>query len=232
MHPMSATDNVARRLLARIRRKYQTTIETLTFGELTLRFTRVADPDVVLDEIVQTQNSSHLPYWAELWESATGIASALAENPLGAHTRVLDLGCGMGLAGAVAAALGAKVLFVDVETPALLFARLNALPFDPAVRTRRLDWRVDHLGEQFDLILGADILYELQQWEFLDQFWKEHLADRGSLLLGEPGRQSGELFSPWIGERGWDLMETSQPIAPEKKPIRILRLTRRRAGDG
>ena len=78
--------------------------------------------------------------------------------------QVLDLGCGMGLAGTVAAALGAHVLFADLEPPALLFAALNSLPWRDRIRTRRTNWRTDDLGQQFPLILGADILYEKQQW--------------------------------------------------------------------
>src|SRR5882724_12050426 len=115
-------DQLARRrvrLLARIQRKYQTISETLHFGPLRLDFTRVADPDVVLDQIVVEEdrreklsgqrrdgNALHLPYWAGLWDSAFGIGLFLVKNP--PPGSVLDLGCGMGLAGTVAAAMGAR----------------------------------------------------------------------------------------------------------------------------
>ena len=115
---------------------------------------------------------------------------------------LLDLGCGMGLSGTAAAAAGGRVLFADLEPPALLFARLNSLPYGRRVRTRRVDWRTDRLGERFDRILGADILYERKQWDFLEPFWRAHLAPHGSVLLGEPGRKTGEMFVEWIAERG------------------------------
>src|SRR5262245_66037430 len=102
-----------------------------------------------------------------------------------ARANVLDLGCGMGLSGTAAAALGARVLFADLEAAALLFARLNSVPYRGRVRTRQTDWRRDNLGERFDLILGADILYERKQWENLEPFWRAHLAPSGSILLGE-----------------------------------------------
>jgi predicted nicotinamide N-methyase len=231
-------DGRYRRLLARIQRKYRTTTEDLDLGGLTLRFTRVAEPDRVLDEIVaeedrrekisgiRLQDPQHLPYWAELWESALGIAAVVTRMKLTKSTRVLDLGCGMGLAGAAAAAMGAAVMLADLETPALLFARLNCLPLRRRVRFRRLNWQVDRLSEQFDLILGADILYERKQWEFLDEFFKAHLGKEGSVLLGEPGRQSGDLFAAWIGQRGWDLREGSQLAKPEGKAIRVFILTK------
>jgi predicted nicotinamide N-methyase len=215
----------------------------LSFGGVTIRFTRVAEPDRVLDEIVaeedrrekisgiRLQDPQHLPYWAELWESALGIAAAITEMKFTESTRVLDLGCGMGLAGAAAAAMGAEVMLADLETPALLFAKLNCLLLSRQVRVRQLNWQVDRLDEQFDLILGADILYERKQWEFLNEFWKAHLAAEGTVLLGEPGRQSGDLFMPWIAERGWKLREGSQRArteraGPDGKAIRVFFLSR------
>lgn len=185
-------------------------------------------------------NSLHLPYWAELWDSAIGMGQYLAgvqrsgfridQNPEGKKQpvaleaiSVLDLGCGMGLCGTVAAALGHVVLFADLEAPALLFARLNSLPYAPRVRVRRLNWQSDILDERFDLILGADVLYEKAQWEFLDRFWRAHLAPGGTVLLGEPGRQSGDLFQEWIGPRGWTL-ERYEERAITQKTIRLFRL--------
>jgi predicted nicotinamide N-methyase len=229
-------DRLRRLLLARIQRKFQTVTEEIRVGGASIRFTRVADPNRVLDDLVaeedrrektgeaQPSTSSHLPYWAELWESARGIAAALEKMKLTQSTRVLDLGCGMGLGGAAAAALGARVTLADVESPALLFARLNCLGFGTRVRVRRLNWRIDRLGERFDLILGADILYESQQWEFLNEFWVAHLAPAGSVLLGEPGRQSGETFGPWIRQRGWMLREGTEQA--NGKSIRVFRLMR------
>lgn len=130
----------------------------------------------------------------------------------------------MGLTGTIAAALGADVLMADLETPALLFARLNSLPWGGRVRARQLNWQTDRLGERFDLILGADILYERKQWEFLDAFWREHLAEGGHLLLGEPGRQTGDTFLEWAPARGWRLQRRDLKVPTRETPVRVLRL--------
>jgi predicted nicotinamide N-methyase len=143
-------------------------------------------------------------------------------RPAGAN--VLDLGCGMGLSGTAAAALGARVLFADLEAAALLFARLNSLPYRDRVRARRTDWRRDDLAERFELILGADILYERKQWEHLEPFWRAHLASSGSILLGEPGRPTGDMFPEWISERGWTLETIFQPVPTRERPIRLFLL--------
>jgi predicted nicotinamide N-methyase len=131
----------------------------------------------------------------------------------------------MGLAGTVAARLGMRVLFADLEPPALLFAQLNSLHDAARVRTRRLNWQRDRLDERFDLILGADILYERKQWDFLEPFWRAHLSPGGTVLLGEPGRQTGELFVDWIGAKGWSLQQHSETVSTRATPIRIFELT-------
>ena len=176
------------------------------------------------------EDQLHLPYWAELWDSAMGIGQFLVReygpergtgNP---PLSVLDLGCGMGFAGTVAAACGHRVLFADLESPALLFARLNSLTWRQRVRTRQLNWRTDRLDERFDLILGADILYERKQWDHLEPFWRAHLAPGGSVLLGEPGRMTGDLFGDWITTRGWTLVRHEEPVATRMRPIRLFEL--------
>ena len=229
-----------RQLLRRIEARYRVVTETATVGSLRFPFTRIADPDRVLDEVAAEEDRLervsgkradgdylHLPYWAELWDSAAGIGTFLQHQPLATPaTSVLDLGCGMGLSGTVAAALGSRVLFADLEAPALLFARLNGVPFADRVRARRVDWRADDLGERFDLIIGADILYERKQWEHLDPFWRAHLAANGRVLLGEPGRPTGEMFPEWIRGRGWDLETHEQPVPTRERPIRLFLLSR------
>jgi predicted nicotinamide N-methyase len=227
-----------RSLLHRIHQRYQTITQTCYFGPIELEFTRIADPDVVLDEVVaeedrrekisgvRLQDPQHLPYWAQLWESAGGLAMAIAHSDLTGKT-VLDLGCGMGMSGVTAAACGANVLLADLEAPALLFARLNALPYSDRIRTRQLNWQTDHLPERFDLLLGADIVYERKQWEFLERFWQEHLALGGEIMLAEPRRQSGDAFIPWITALNWKLAQsTVTSSVGDNKVIRIFRLTR------
>jgi predicted nicotinamide N-methyase len=213
----------------------------------------VADPDVVLDQIVEAEdrrerltgqrrdgNDLHLPYWAELWDSAFAIGELIVErgawgggseiNDAPRHTphaprpTVLDLGCGQGFAGMVAAAMGADVLFADLEPDALLFARLNTLPWHAQVRTRQINWQIDRLEESFDVILGADVLYDRTQWDFLEPFFRAHVRRRGMILLGEPGRQTGDMFPEWIVTRRWEIETVEQRVPTRAKPVRVFRL--------
>lgn len=244
------------RLLWRIMQTYAVVSEPVQVGPIAFEFTRVADPNVVLEAIAAAEKrlparatrELHLPYWAELWASSLGLAHFLVhewvhcgagESWVAAIAReqirpaaparaiaALDLGCGMGFVGAAAARLGMHVLFADIETPALMFAALNSLPDRPRCRCRKVNWQTDRLGEQFDLILGADIVYERPQWPFLDTFFQVHLAPGGSVLIGEPGRSTGDDFEPWIIARGWSLRRFSQRVPGGKDPIELLQLTR------
>jgi predicted nicotinamide N-methyase len=230
------------RLLARIHRRFQTVTEEVRVRDrLSLQFTRIADPNRVLDEVAEQEDlrdrlegkrrpgdELHLPYWAELWDSALGIIDHLADEqafPRLSDLSILDLGCGMGLTGAVAAALGARVTFADLEPDALLFARLNAIDFEDRVRTRRLNWRKDRIPERFDLIIGADILYDRHQWAHLEPFWRGHLRPGGQILLGEPGRQTGDLFLDWIKPHAWTIEQLKITVPTRATPIRLLLLS-------
>lgn len=192
------------------------------------------------------EDELHLPYWAELWDSSLGLAhfvveqwahcgaatSAIATLARGAvrsaaPVHAMDLGCGMGLAGVAAARLGMHILFADLEPPALLFAQLNCMPDADRCRVRKVNWQADRLEERFDVILGADIVYDRSQWPFLDTFFQNHLKPGAAVVLGEPGRSSGEEFEPWAMARGWNVTRFSQQIPNRDSPIHLLELTRR-----
>lgn len=226
-------------LRERIRRQYTIVTEPMVLGDLSFDFTRVTNPDAVLDQVaaaedVRTRLSGthdteplHLPYWAELWDSAFAMARHIADHhEIFADQLVLDLGCGQGLSGVAAAYCGASVTFADLEAPALLFARLNSLGSKNHCRARRLNWQRDRLGEQFDFILGADILYERSQWPFLNQFWHAHLKTAGQIWLGEPGRPTGEGFLQYAVSTGWRIEQDEQSLPGRNTPIRIFKLQR------
>ncbi len=66
--------------------------------------------------------------------------------------RVLDLGCGSGIVGLVAARSGSKVVAADLNPRAVAAARINAMLNQVAVEVRQGDLFASLTGERFDLI--------------------------------------------------------------------------------
>ncbi len=220
-----------RGLEQRIARRYTTTTQQVIIGGLRLPFTRIADPDDMTRHMPAADDSRDeprwQPYWAAHWDGSWAVSHVLAEASL-ADRSVLDLGCGLGLTGAVAAARGAQVCMVDAAQPALLFARLNTWSWRDRVDVRRLDWRTDRLTpHRFELIVGADIIYDTDDWPYLERFWSEHLSDGGHLLLGESGRRTGQIFPEWLRARGWWVEATTIQVAQCDRPQRTFRARRR-----
>ena len=213
-------------LLSRIRDEFDAVSDTVHIGRLTVDFWRPADPDGLVDEAVLEQPHDELewqPYWVEAWDAGYGIAWELAERDIDG-AKVLDLGCGLGLAGSVAAARGAEVVMADNAPPALLFAEANSWPWRDRVQIVRLDWRKDRLDGPFDLILGSDILYDRSDLAFLDTFWRQHLQTEGSVLLSEPTRPFTREFIQWIGERDWQMSEKGRRVPQSDRLIRLVEL--------
>src|SRR5919108_5440352 len=102
---------------------YQTSLQRLTFDSLTIELLRVADVDSLLDRLprIQFRPDERLPYWADLWPSAMALARHLWQATALRGLRVLELGCGLGLAGIVASRKGGVVTFTDYEADALAF---------------------------------------------------------------------------------------------------------------
>lgn len=224
-----ADEHERRKLYERMRRRYLLVRHPVHVGDWQLTIVGVADPEQVLTEMEQRIRASGRddprwqPYWARSWESASGLAEWLRRRSLPAPN-VLDLGCGLGLAGIAAAAAGANVLFADAAHSALLFARYNAWPWRSQAAFRRLDWQREQLARQFKLILGADILYDPRDWPHLDRFWRRHLEPRGTVVLGEPGRGSAAHFPDWAQAQGWEVQSELQIIRARPQPIRLWQL--------
>jgi predicted nicotinamide N-methyase len=117
---------------------------------------------------------------------------------------VLELGAGVGLPGLVARSLGAEVAQTDYQSEALLLARVNAaLNGVDGVATFAQDWRAWNHPGLYDVVLGADILYDRSTFYHLQRVFDCAAAPDGLLLLSDPSRpQALELASSLEGA-GW-----------------------------
>lgn len=191
-----------------LHRKYQLQPVEITLGKQVVRIYKVADSDRVLNEVLEGTGDAALdnPYWGELWPSAVRLAEYLCrEEGTLAGNRVLELGCGLGLAGIAAHIAGAEVLLSDIAEDALRLAELNwIVNFYSAPQLRRIDWLAPDCPERFEVILAADVAYEERLFRPFIHTLDQLLAPEGCLYLSEPNRKIARTFFTLLAESGFD----------------------------
>jgi len=134
-----------------------------------------------------------LPYWAELWPSGVALARHVAHREL-TGLRVVELGCGLGLPALTAAMRGAEVLATDWAEEAIELLRRNAKRNGVFLRVARVRWSEPEpllRAAPWDLVLGADLLYEARNAEQLAELLPQL---GGEVVLAEPGRPYAKEF--------------------------------------
>jgi predicted nicotinamide N-methyase len=158
---------------------------------------RPPDADALID-VDAFDEDEFLPYWAELWPSGLALARYVSELEL-AGRKVLELGCGLGLPSLAAALRGADVLATDWAEEAIELLRRNAERNGVTLHVARVRWSEPERllrAAPWDLVLGADLLYEERNAEQLAA-----LLPRlgGDVLLAEPGRPYAKEFLERFG---------------------------------
>jgi predicted nicotinamide N-methyase len=203
--------------------------------------------DELIDE-TEYADDERLPYWAELWPSARGLARHLldAQGPDSSGgvdgedgtagrgwdgVRVLELGCGVALPSLALRSRGADVLATDWYYDALRFARANAARngLGP-LRTQALDWRHPPGGRDYELVIAADVLYEPRNVAILATLLQRVTAPGGTVLIADPGRvYAGDFFRTMRAEH-WHVDEAGVRMEPSavgaESRVRIHRLRR------
>lgn len=173
-----------------------------TLGGTSVVLVRPASAEALISE-EDFERDERLPYWADLWPSATALAEHVARLP-GGGARLLELGCGLGLVAAAAARAGFDVLATDYYEDALDFASLNAWRVSRvAIGTRHLDWRAlpPDLGT-FDMVVASDVLYERPYAALVAEVLRRSLAPAGRAWLADPGRVALGAFLTECAARG------------------------------
>lgn len=143
------------------------------------------------------------PYWCRIWPAAVCIARQLeravrvaGEGAL-ADLRVLDLGCGVGVPGVQAAALGARLCSADFEADAVRFAAWNAAAQPGCTHpptTQLVDWSQGRVEGVFDLVLLSDVTYHETHHVPIRRQLQEVLAPDGCVLHADPCREVSTTF--------------------------------------
>lgn len=181
--------------------------------------------DQILDLLSKEDNEGTLllPYWAYLWESSIGLAEHLSDNStILTDKRILEIGCGYGLPGIVAAKVGAIVTFTDFEHDALQFARHNSQQNDVSADTYvQMDWGTPCFQKRFDVVLGSDVIYEEKNWDPIIELLYNLLVPKGIAIFSEPKRKNADGFFERIQKNGFSFKRTTRSISLEEKTIEI-----------
>ena len=132
-------------------------------------------------------------YWNRIWPSSVAFSEYLINQFFPERlkgTKVLEIGCGTGLPGVIAAQLGAFTMFSDM-VPVTLEAvketcRLNHISqFD----TCTLDWSQSNQSkERYDFVIGCEVFYDEETLADISNVLEQVLAPGGKGIFCDPNR--------------------------------------------
>ena len=182
--------------MAPLRLRYQ----TIEFGNTDIHLRTLRDNQQYSDidgiALRLGISSAMWPLFGVVWTSGEVLAHLMFEYDI-EGLRVLEVGCGIGLASLVLNHRHANITATDYHPEAEYFLRenviLNSDAHIPFVRTGWDDMR-SQLGA-FDLIIGSDLLYERTHVNMLSGFIEQHAAPHCEVILVDPGRGHHACFS-------------------------------------
>lgn len=165
--------------------------------------------------------SATWPLFGLLWPSGAQLAAHLALRPVTSGERILEIGCGLGLASLVGHRRGADVTASDCHPLAELFLleniRLNAMA---PMKYRHGHWSATAVQRQhavddgllalrgrFDLIMASDVLYERDDEGQLARFIGRHAAAGAQVWIVDPDRGNRAVFNRHMATQGFAMQE-------------------------
>ena len=155
-----------------------------------------------LRQLKKAHNPSAQGY--KLWNSTWLLLDFLEGQDLAPGTRVLDAGCGWGLAGICCARhYQARVTAVDIDPEVFPFLRLHAQANEVEIHTLAagFDAIPASMLRQQDLLIGADICFRDSMVEPLYRLVERALqAGVQRIALSDPGRRAFEKLGAWCAQ--------------------------------
>lgn len=197
--------------MSALRLRYQTLeFENLDIHIRSLRDTRqFSDSDGMAEEL--GISSAVWPLFGVIWVSGEVLAHLMRDFRIEGK-RILEVGCGIGLASLVLNHRHADITATDYHPEAEKFlkenVRLNQGEEIPFVRTGWAD--EDSTLGTFDLLIGSDLLYESNHADLLSTFINRHANPHCHVVLVDPGRGNHARFSKKMVALGYTHSQNSQ----------------------
>lgn len=212
---------------------YRTKIIDLQLGGHDYRIRALADRQQYADPDGLAERagigSAQWCLFGQLWPAGRVLAGAMAVFDI-ADKRILEVGCGLGLASLVLQRRRADITASDHHPLVEPFLRDNAARNGlPAVAYRDLPWPVDDvpLG-RFDLIIGSDVLYERQHVAQLAALLRRHARPGAEIVIADPGRGFGNHLSHALRGEDYSVDATRCAFGEDERPPYRGRLLRYR----
>ena len=170
--------------------------------------------------------------FGQLWPSGQLLAQAMVRADI-TGKRVLEVGCGIGLASLVLQRRGAIVVASDMHPQTEPFLAYNAALNDlPALHYRQLLWGhpLPALGD-FDMIIASDVLYERDHAQLLSGVVERHARAVCELVFTDPGRGHSAELTRRLTAQGFDVSESRCAMDDDDRTARG-RLLHYRRGRG
>jgi predicted nicotinamide N-methyase len=216
---------------------YKVKFETHTIGDADYRIRSLlnqqqySDPDGVAERL--NIPAAMWPIFGLIWPAGIFLAEAMTTFPYKGR-RILEIGCGIALASLVLHKHGADITSTDLHPLTeefleknLLLNDMEPLPYYPG------SWEETDLEvEQFDLIIGSDLLYEAEHPALLAGFIERHATEKAEVIIVDPGRGHHGRFNREMGELGYQretAWSDSQAIRTTLKKGHLMNFHRDRA---
>lgn len=194
---------------------YEVAIESITIGTRAFSIRGLKDnqqffdPDNICKKAGICDASWSI--FGHVWPSGIMLADVIDRYPL-TGLRVLEVGCGLGLASLVSHHHGADITATDYHPDAAKFMDENLLLNQLLpIKFECVDWKTlnNSLGK-FDLIIGSDVLYDPNHPKLLAGFIDRHADHDCTVLIVDPGRRQRLEFSKRMVINGFAL--TPHPL--------------------
>lgn len=179
---------------------YRVKFETLSLGGQDYRIRSLLDRQQFSDPDGAAEragiSSASWPLFGLVWPSARILAGAMQTFDIGGK-RILEIGCGLGLASLVLKRRGGNITASDIHPMAAAFLAENLLLNQlAAIRFQTGNWEDADPGlGKFDLIIGSDLLYERDQPDILSRFIDRHSHSRVEVVIVDPDRGNRARFN-------------------------------------
>ena len=179
---------------------YQVKIDTITVGASKYHICSLTDrqqyDDVGGLAALAGISSATWALFGTVWPSSIMLADMM-DTQVTEGLRVLEMGCGLGLASLVLMRHGADITASDYHPLAQHFLDNNSVDNQLAlIPFACSDWaKPDRLLGKFDLLIGSDLLYEPNHPALLSAFIDSHANAKVTVIIIDPNRRQQKQFS-------------------------------------